>query len=145
MATPIATQEVFAHTEALCEVWTAISTVGSGAALMSANSQPAVGMTGTGDYTTSEVVGPYTLSGIPAGGVGLVGKEISVAVDGTWEFPVTGGLTSTAQNTIVYAVVATGEITSLTLTATGNVAFGKVNYPKDYVKVAGVLPVKVGA
>lgn len=145
MATPIATQEVFAHTEALCEVWTALSTVGAGAALVSATSQPAVGMTGTGDYTKSQAIGPYTLSGIPAGGVGLEGKEVSVALDGTWEFPVTGATTATAQNTLVYAVVATGEITSLTLTATGNVAYGKVNYPKDYVKVAGVLPVKVGA
>ena len=140
----LSTGAVFSSTDLQREVWVAPETAGPGAALISIADQPAVGITGTGDFTRSEVTGPYTVAGIPAGGVGLDGKETSVATDGTWEFPVTGGLTSTPQNTLVYAVVAGGIITSLTLTVGSNKKFGKVNYPKGYEKVAGTLPVKIG-
>lgn len=126
------------------EIWVNGATVGSGIAVIGINDQPGMTATGTGDYKKSATVGPYTLSGIDAGGVGLDGKEVSVYVDGTFDYAVTGGLTTTPQNTLVYAVVSTGAVTSLTLTATGNKPFGKVNYPKGYVRVAGILPVQIG-
>jgi hypothetical protein len=127
------------------ELWTLPATVDSGVPVISISNQPGVTETPTGDFTKSQVVGPYTVSGIPGGGVGYQGKEAGVYVDGTFVLPVTGALTTTPQNTSVYAVVAGGVVTSLTLTAGSNVLFGKVNYPKDYVKVAGKLPVQIGA
>ena len=121
------------------------ATVDSGVPVIGINDQPGVSATGSGDFVKSETVGLYTLSGIPAGGVGLEGKELSVYVDGTFDLAVTGGLVTTPQNTLVYAVVAAGAVTSLTLTAGSNKLFGKVNYPKDYVRRAGTLPVQIGA
>jgi hypothetical protein len=127
------------------ERWDAPNTVLVDTALISITDQPGVSITASGDAVRSEVTGPYTVSGIPAAGVGYTGKQTGVATTGTWEFPVTGGLTTTPQNTLVYAVVSSGAITSLTLTATSNKKFGKVNYPGDgYVKTAGILPVKIG-
>ena len=52
----------------------------------------------------------------------------------------TGGLTTTPNNTNVY--ITAGN--ALTLTAGGNTIYGVVDYPKDYIKVAGTLPVKIG-
>lgn len=139
----MATNAVFPYSEKKTEIWTLAATAAPGKAVVggAAGAQPGVTLTGTGDYTKSEVVGPYTITGIPAGGVGLDGKQVSVATDGTWEFTVTGGLTSTAQNALVYFVSADG---TLTLTASTNKVFGKVNYPQDYAKVAGTLPVEIG-
>lgn len=142
----MATNAVFPYTETATEIWTFAATTAPGVAVVGgvAGAQPGVTLTGTGDYTKSQVVGPYTISGIPAGGVSLAPKDASVATDGTWEFPVTGGLTTTPQNTLVYAVVSSGVVTGLTLTASTNKPYGKVNYTRDYVKTAGVLPVKIG-
>ena len=140
----MATNTVFSPQKP-AEIWVNGATVGSGIPVVTAAGQAGFTATGTGDYTTSDEVGPYTLSGIPAGGVGLAGKEVSVYVDGTFEFAVTGGTTSTLQNVLVYAVVASGAVTSLTLTSTSNTLFGKVNYPGNgYEKVAGILPVQIG-
>lgn len=127
------------------EVWINAATVDSDTPVIGINDQAGVTATGSGDFLKSETVGPFTISGIAAGGVGLEGKEVSVYVDGTFLLPVTGGLTTTPQNTIVYAVVSAGAITSLTLTVGTNKVFGKVNYNKDLVRVAGILPVQIGA
>lgn len=142
----MATNGVFSHTEAQAEIWTVPSEVASGVALVggATGAQPGVALTASGAHTKSATVGPYTISGIPDGGVGLDALQVSTATDGTWEFLVTGGLTTTAQNTLVYAVVSGGLVTSLTLTASTNAKFGKVNWPKGYNKVAGRLPVKIG-
>lgn len=139
----MATNLVFSYDEKHVEIWTLAATKGSGVPVVggASGAQPGITLTGTGDYTKSSTVGPYTVSGIPAGGVGLEGKEASVAVDGTWELAVTGATTSTAQNALVYFVASDG---TLTTTAGSNKVFGKVNYPKDYVKAAGILPVKIG-
>lgn len=127
------------------EVWTLAATVGPDVPVISISDQPGLTSTGTGDFVKTSALGPYTLSGIPAGGVGLVGKECSVYVDGTFVLLVTGGLVTTPQNTPVYAVVAAGVVTSLTLTAGTNKLFGKVHYNKDFVRTAGALPVQIGA
>jgi len=137
----MANNVVFAHTEGLTEFWTLAATTGSGVPVVSINDQPAITLTGTGDFVKSEALGPYTISGIPAGGVGLAAKEASIATDGTWTVAVAGGLVATPQNTLVYFIKATGL---LTLTVGTNVLFGKVNYPKGGIRVAGSLPVKIG-
>lgn len=147
MTYAVSTGAVFSSTDAQREVWTNPTTIAPGTAVISVADQPGIAITGTGDYATpASTIGAYTIT--PAagtgGGVGLTGKQVSVATDGTWEFPVTGGTTSTVQNTLVYAVVSSGDITSLTTTAGSNKVYGKVNYPVDYVKVDGTLPVKIG-
>lgn len=128
------------------EFWINGATVGSGVPVIGINDQPGVTATGTGDYVTSFPVGPYTVSGIGAGGVGLEGKEVSVYVDGTFELEVAGAPITTPQNTPVFAVVDGEEVTSLTLAeADGDTPFGKVNYPKGYDRTVGILPVQIGA
>lgn len=138
----MAKNNVFPYTELLTEFWDLGKTVAPGVPVVGGpnGAQPGVTLTGTGDYTVSQKVGPYTVSGIPRGGATLAPKEASIATDGTWEFAVTGADLTTAQNALVY-ITGAG---ALTLTATGNKVYGKVNYPKDYVKVAGTLPVKIG-
>lgn len=138
----MAKNAVFPYTESLVEIWTLAATQAPGTPVVGGpnGAQPGVTLTGTGDYVVSTIVGPYTISGIPRGGVGLEAKQASVCTDGTWEFTVAGGDLTTAQNALVY-FKSDG---TLTTTATGNKVFGKVNYPQDYVKVAGILPVKIG-
>lgn len=106
------------------EVWQVGSNVAPGTAVVSAGStpQPGVTITGSGDYAKSTTVGPYTISG-PAGGVGLGAQKATVAVDGAFRFDVTGASSSTAGNTVVYRTSGG----ALTLTASTNVPFGKVD------------------
>lgn len=139
----MASNAVFPYSEEGTEIWTLSATTGPGVAVMggAAGKQPGVTLTGTGDYAKSQAIGPYTVSGIPAGGKSLAAKDASIATDGTWEFAVADAAASTAQNALVYRVAADG---TLTLTASGNVQYGKVNYPRDYVYNTGVLPVKIG-
>ena len=122
------------------------ATHGSGEPVLSLAGLPAVTVTGSGDYTKSETIaGVGTLSGIPAGGQGLVGKEVTLAFDGTWEFDadVFGGTlpTNPAQGAKVY-ITSGGD---LTMTAGSNTEFGYIDYPKDYDKTRGFLPVRIGA
>lgn len=127
------------------EPWTLAATVGPDVPVISISDQPGITSTGTGDFVKSTVLGPFTLSGIPAGSVGYAAKEAGIYVDGTFFLPVTGGTVTTPQNTPVYAVVADGVVTSLTLSVGTNKLFGKVHYSKDLVRVAGKLPVQIGA
>lgn len=142
MADVIATHEVFASTDALREVWPTPVEVASGTALLS-GTKPGVAYTNSGAHTGSKTIGPLTF-GFPDGGAGLEALEVSVATDGTWEFPVTGGA-GAAQGTPIYAVVASGRITSLTTTASGNTLFGHVNLPAGQTATASAVPVKIGA
>lgn len=145
MADVVATQEVFASTDALREPWPTPVEVAEGTALLGGPSAtiPGVAYTNSGAHTGTKNIGPLSF-GFPDGGAGLKALEVSVATDGTWMFPVTGGA-GAAQGAPVYAVVASGRITSLTMTATGNTLFGRVNLPADYVATAGAVPVKIGA
>ena len=106
------------------EVWEVGTNVPPGKAVKSTTNQPGVTLTGSGDYTKSQVIGPYTVSGIPAGGVGLKPTKATVAVDGAFRFPVTGATSATAGNTLVYLL--TGGTLSLT-SATGAIVFGKID------------------
>lgn len=99
-------------------------------------------VTGSADYTVSDTQFGMTLSGIPRGGVGLRGQEVTLADDGTWEYPVEGGTATTAQGTKVYHIAASD---TLTLTAGSNTEFGYIDWPTDYDRTRGVLPVRIGA
>lgn len=125
---------------------TLAATHGSGEPVLTPAGEPAVTLTGSGDYTATEVIpGVGTLSGIERGGQGLTGKEVTVALSGTWEFPeadVAGTTAATAtQGLKVYITAAL----ALTTTAGSNTFFGTVDFPKDYDKTRGFVPVKLGA
>lgn len=116
------------HKYTKTEVWPVVSGVVSGDAVTSINGEPGVALTSRGDATKSLVIGPYTISGIPAGGVGLNTAETTVATDGAFAFEVTGVTAATPKNTLVYSVGAAGaDVTSLTLTASTNLPFGKID------------------
>lgn len=123
------------------------ATHGPGEPVISLGGLPAVTVTGSGDYVKSETIpGVGTLSGIAAGGVGLEGKEVTLAFDGTWEFDADafGGTlptTGTAQGAKVY-LTSGGDLTN---TAGSNTLFGYYDYPKDYDKTRGFLPIRIGA
>ena len=121
------------------------ATYDSGVPVLSLSGEPAVTITGSGDFTKSEViVGVGTLSGIAAGGVGLAGKEVTLAFSGTWEFPeddIAGVTAATAtQGQKVY--ITSGN--ALTTTVGSNTFYGSVDFPKDYDKTRGMIPVKIG-
>lgn len=110
--------------------------------------RPAVALTSRGDATKSFTTPQgYTLSGVESGGVGNATDSATVAFDGTYEFEgvvstgTTPAPTSTPQDTAVY-ITSDGD---LTLTSTDNTLFGYVDYPPDYHKVAGTLPIRIGA
>ena len=124
---------------------TLAATYGPGVPVI-AKGSPAVTVTGSGDYTKSEVIpGVGTLSGVAAGGVGLAGKEVSVAFSGTWEFPVSDitGLASVAAANDGGAIYITSA-NALTTTAGTNLKFGVVDFPKDYDKSRGLVPIRIG-
>lgn len=143
MADVVSTGEVFASTDAQRERWPVTAEVAKGTALLN-GSRAGVAFTASGGHTTSQSLGGMTISGIADGGVGLAALEASVAVDGTFEFAVTGATASTANGTKVYAIVSSGAITGLTTTASGNTLWGTVNNPKGYAPANGIACVKIG-
>ena len=139
---------VYRNTDAYNRVEVLAATYGSGAPVLSLGGKPAVTVTASGDHTRSDATSfpPFTISGIPDGGVGLVGKEVTLAFDGTWEFVAADfantdpdPLTAT-QGTIVY--ITSGNV--LTTTSSGNTRYGTLDYPPDYDRTRGLVPVKVG-
>ena len=124
------------------EVWPVPDGTLSGAAVVSSSAsgrQPGVALTSEGGATRSDTVGPYTITS-PAGGIGLLDNQATVAVDGSFRFPVTGASASTVINTPVYAVLSTDTVASLTLTASTNPPFGKVG---RYIGETGSTEVEV--
>ena len=141
----MATNLVFKNDNKQNRVVTLAATYGPGVPVI-ANGSPAVTVTGSGDYTKSEVIpGVGTLSGVAAGGVGLAGKEVSVAFSGTWEFPVSDitGLATVAAATDGGAIYITSA-NALTTTEGTNLKFGVVDFPKDYDKSRGLVPIRIG-
>lgn len=141
----MATNLVYRNTDAYNRVETLAATYASGVPVLSLGGKPAVTVTASGDHTRSEVIPGYgTLSGIADGGVGLVGKQVTLAFDGTWEFPnsaVTGTTAATAtQGQVIFITSAN----ALTTTAGSNTRFGTVDFPPDYDKTRGQIPVKIG-
>lgn len=151
MADVISTGEAFSSTDAKRETWAVTAEVAVGTALLK-GTKAGVAYTNSGGHTRSDAfsASPATLTGIPDGGVGLDALQVSVATDGTYEFPVAGATVAAAVNTgangtPVYAVVTGGLVTALNLTASGNTLFGTINNPQDYVpSAAGIACVKIG-
>ena len=137
------------YTESLVREWPVPAGTQSGAAVIHpVSGEIGVTLTARGDSTRPAGIPGVTGGTIPNGGVGNKPTAATVAVDGTWRFAVTGAAngetvagTGTPEGTTVYAVVAAGVVTSLTLTAGGNTAFGVID---DGAIVAGVAPVKIG-
>jgi hypothetical protein len=105
---------------------------------------PAVSITASGNGTKTQTTNlPPNITTITYtnGGVGLAAGEATFAFDGTWEFAVTGALTTTVDGVHVYITTAG----ALTLTASTNAHFGWTDYPRDYRKEAGRAAVRVGA
>lgn len=143
MADVVSTGEAFSSTDALREVWPLAAEVAVGTALIN-GTRAGVAYTNSGGHTLTQVVGAITLSGFMDGGVGLHALEVTVATDGTYEFPITGATNATVNGTAVYAVVAAGLVTGLTLTVGTNTLWGVVNNPSDYNAAGAVSCVKIG-
>lgn len=141
----MATNLVFRYTDAKTRVRTlAAQTAGGTPLLDPADARPAVAITATGGFTKTITDnlphGWGSVTGVPAGGAGLGTLDATLAYDGTWEFSVTGATTATTQGAQVY--ITSGG--ALTTSSSGNTAYGRVDYPLDYLKVAGKLPVRIG-
>lgn len=141
----MATNLVYRNTDSQNRVEDLEATLAPGTAVVSTAGLPAVTVTGSADYVRSEVIpGVGTLSGIAAGGVGLVGQEVTLAFDGTWEFPtadVAGVTATTEQGTAVYITTAG----ALTATEGTNTLFGYVDVPPGYDRARGFTPIRIGA
>ena len=144
---------IYKYDEKKTRVRTLAATTLSGSPLLDPDdARPAVALTNSGDATKTVTTADIPIGGgvttltYPNGGVGLIGKETTLAYDGTWEFDVvssgtTPAPTSTVNGVQVYIITSTN---ALTLASSGNTAYGKVDYPTDYHKVAGKLPVRIG-
>jgi hypothetical protein len=139
------------YTESLVREWDVPAATLSGAAVLEAGSlRVGVTLTARGDVTASQTLPDGTTrSGIPAGGIGNRSTGATVAVDGSWIFTVATvangstavGGAGTDKGTAVYAIVASGVITGLTLVSTDNTFFGRID---DGTIVGGKAPVQIG-
>lgn len=144
----MATNLVYRNTDSQNRVEALAATYQPGRPAISLAGEAVVTVTASGDATITDSTSfpPYTVSGIPNGGVGLVGKQVTLAFDGTWEWPaseLTGLTTASAQGTLVNFVTATGVLTNAAVGA-GVVAYGYVDFPPDYDKTRGFVPVRIG-
>lgn len=145
----MATNLVYRNSDSQNRVEDLGATLAPGVPVKSKAGIPAVTVTGSADYTTSEVLpGVGTLSNIPAGGVGLRGQEVTLAFDGTWEFDKTAFASSTlpttsiSQGDPVYIQNSGGKLSTSSSSA---VAYGYFDYSTDYDTSRGFLPVRIGA
>jgi hypothetical protein len=137
---------VYRNTDSLNRVETLGATFQSGKAVLSLGGKPAVTVTASGDATRTDSTSfpPYTISGIPNGGVGLVGKQVTLAFDGTWEFANADVAGTTAATATQGQVIYISSSNALTTTASSNTRFGTVDFPPDYDKTRGFIPIKIG-
>ena len=144
MAAVVSTGEAFSSTDALREIWPVTAEVAVGTALMNGTRAGVAYTPSGGHLAAAKVVGPITISGFPDGGVGLDALEVSVAIDGSYEFPIVGATNATPNGTSVYVTVTNGIVQTMTTTATGAVYFGVINNPQDYDAPGAVGCVKIG-
>lgn len=144
---------IYKYDEKKTRVRTLGATVTSGTPLLDpSDSRPAVALTNSGDATKTVTTADIPIGGTVTsitydnGGVGLTGKETTLAYDGTWEFTdvVSSGTTPAPTSTAIGTQVYITSGGALTLASSGNTAYGRVDYPIDYFKVAGTLPVRIG-
>lgn len=106
-----------------------------------ADGRPSVTLTAEPTATKSKTLADGTVITWKNGGVGNAAGKATVAVDGTFEFAVTGTTTGTGNGVEVF-ITAGG---ALTLTLTGNTHYGWTDYPVGYRKEAGRAAVRIGA
>ena len=135
------------YTESLVREWVVPVGTASGTLVQHAvSNRIGVTITGRGDLTKSQTNPDGTvLSGIPADGIGNKDTAATVAVDGSWLFPiatVVNGETvagaGTPAGTAVYRIIASGL---LTLVVGTNVYVGRID---DGNIVGGIAPVQIG-
>lgn len=147
----VATQELFSHShlDGESEIW-AVPAGTAQNTLVREGNEFAVTLTTApgGSAVETKELGPYTFSRPVPVGVGndeveaVGGRSTGVSRHGTWVFKdIAGATTATLQGAGVY-VDPDGDLTT---TAASNTRVGAVNYSANYTKVAGELPVKIGA
>lgn len=142
------------YNEARTRRWNVGTNVLGGTLVLNAESDE-VGVTlansgGTVITDTANLPGSLTSVSYASAGVGYDEGVAVVARDGSWLFEVEGvtegettgiDATGTDQGTPVYAVVAAGKVTGLTLTATDNTKVGQID---DCYIVDGVAAIEIG-
>lgn len=126
-------------------------TLANSVVINNVDGRPGLALTSRGDVTSSRTYAGLTISGIETGGVGnksnaatvgVVGYDALLTVTGVTAGETVGATaTGTPQGTAVYAVVASGAVTSLTLTAGSNVKIGVI---ADGNIIGTVAPVSIG-
>lgn len=147
----MATNLVYRNADSQNRVETLGATYQAGVPVMTLDGRAAVTVTASGDATTTDSTSfpPYTISGILNGGVGLVGKQVTLAEDGTWEFLASGFddtppvPSSMTQGTLINFRTSSGKLTTTAVT-TGVVAYGSIDIPPDYDRTRGYVPVRIG-
>lgn len=149
---------IFKYTENKTRVRTlADDNIDAGTPLLDpADARPAVTVTATGLLTRTITSSDDPLV-VPLGGrvtsitytdgsPGHADDEATLAYDGTWEFDVvSSGATPAPTSTLNGVQVYITGAGALTLSSSGNTAYGRVDYPTDYFKRAGKLPVRIGS
>ena len=123
---------------------TAPETIQPGAPVL-VSARPAVALTasGNGAVTQANPVPGITSITFTNGGASLAAGEATFAFDGTFELPVTGATTATANDVEVFITKATAVLT-LTSSA-GTSHYGWTDYPVGYRKAADRAAVRIGA
>lgn len=147
----VATQEVFAHTDAQAEVWDA--GVATPARTLLVNSDR-IGITLTDTVGVAKpdetLYGGVKITGLTRAGYSndeadAVGEfATSVATDGTWEFAgVAGATAATIQGAPVYLDPTAGTL-SVTDDGVDDIRVGVVNFTASYDRKATHTPIKIG-
>lgn len=137
------------YTESKCREWPVPAGTQAGTVVIHPLSeQVGVTLTARGDSTTAVNIPGVTGGTVPNGGAGNKANSATVAVDGSWLFPVATavngdtnpetGTAGTPAGTAVYRTTAG----ALTLTEGTNTPVGVID---DGVIVGGVAPVLIGA
>ncbi len=97
-----------------------------------AGGQPAVTITGSGDYDGNAVTvtsgGQSTVIAGGRGGVTLDDDEATITPTGSYFWPVTGATSALEGGEIVYITDPAAGVGTLTLTSTNNTKFGRVAF-----------------
>ena len=148
----MATNVYRTFTPAKTEEWEVpAGTLAGEVVIQNVDGRPGVTLTARGDVTTAVTLpNGLTVSNYPIGGVGNKPDAATVATDGDFLLTVVGATagetvgstsTGTPAGTAVYAVVAAGEVTSVTLTSSGNTKIGVI---ADGNIIGTTAPVSIG-
>lgn len=125
----MAVNQVFAFSPEKTREWLVPAGTTTGAAVISTSNQAGVALTTRPDVSVTKSYADGSTRTFLANTTGQTANSVTVATDGSWSFPVAGASGTTPKDTLVYAVVVSGAVTSLTLNsnAGANVKFGTVD------------------